>query len=495
MRSGLIRRSLAAASATVMAGAALVVGGAGVASAEPVSADYRVGSAFLANPFDLTREVSEAAPTFGDTVTITTTVQRDGSTSLLYRMRDHTPACLEYVAGSARWQATGGNVASEATAPGEFSQTAEYVQFANGWGVTPAPFWMTAQYTVSCDAGPLNTGGTWIKRAPAGNDELGSRNFGPQMTVLRKGTSVFLHEPVNPQVNQQVSLRAITSYVPDGSKVVFTVDGESVGEGTVSNGEAVLPWTPSTAGDKVVRATFAQTSTHGASTSQQRTVTVSPTNEDSSVEVTAAGSPQVGQSTRITAEVTPAGAGGTAEFLIDGTVIGTVPVQADGTAALNWIPQESGERTIDVNFSGRPGVNPSTGALGVNVSAADPGAEATSTSLATVPTTAAGEQIVLTANVTPPNASGSVAFYDGEALIGTAPVVNGVATFEWTPDAEGARTIRAEFTPAGNFLASQGTTQAVVTPQPVDEEPEPEPEPTDPGASGSLGSLTGSLGS
>lgn len=109
-------------------------------------------------------------------------------------------------------------------------------------------------------------------------------------------------------------------------------------------------------------------------------------------------------------------------------------------------------------------------------------------------TSPAGEAITLNATVSPSNATGSVAFYDGQTLIGTAAVVNGVATYEWTPDAEGARTIRAEFVPDDGFRASQDTTQAVITPQPVDEEPEPDPVPSDP-TSGSLGSLTGSLGS
>lgn len=495
MRSGLMRRSLAAASATVMAGAALVVGGAGVASAAPATATHNISGNLVTSSFSVERTLSEATPTYGDVVTMRTQVERTSLAHLLYRVRDFTPECMEYVPGTARWQASGGDVASEATAPGEFSRTANHVQFSHGGGVRATPFWMTAEYTVLCNAGQINSGGTWIKRALLGNDELGNADMGPQMTVLRKGTSVFLHEPVNPQVSQQVTLRAVTSYVPDGARVDFTVDGTSVGMGTVTNGEATIPWTPSTAGSKLVRATFAQTGTHGASTSQERTVTVSPTNQDSSVEVNAAGSPQVGKSTRISANVNPPGAGGTAEFLVDNSVIGAVPVQADGTAALNWIPQTPGEHTIDVNFSGRAGVNPSTGALGLTVSEADPGAEATSTSLATIPTTATGEQVALTATVTPQNASGSVAFYDGQTLIGTATVVNGVATYEWTPDTEGSRTIRAEFTPSGNFLASQATTQAVITPQAFDEEPAPEPEPSDPVASGSLGALTGSLGS
>ena len=40
-----------------------------------------------------------------------------------------------------------------------------------------------------------------------------------------------------------------------------------------------------------------------------------------------------------------------------------------------------------------------------------------------------GQPVTLTAVITPPNATGATTFYDGNALIGTAPVVFGVATF------------------------------------------------------------------
>ena len=484
MRSGLIRRSLAAASATVMAGAALVVGGAGVASAEPVSASHQTPGNAVESRFNVTRTVSEGSPTYGDTVTVTTNVERDNWIYLLYEVRDFTPSCFEYVSGSA-----------QANKGGDISVDAERVRWTYGAGRNANPFTMTADYRVLCDAGQVGTGGTWIKRAPGGNDELGDRNMGPSINVMRKGTSILFHQPTNPEVGQEVTLRVDTSNVPDGSQVDFTVDGETIGSGTVQNGNASVPWAPATPGNKNIRATFARTSTHTGSTAD-RTVVVSEANEDSTLSVDVAGTPTVGQSTRLTAEVAPAGAGGMVEFRANNVVIGEVPVQSDGTAALNWIPTEPVLTTIDAFFSGREGVNPSTGvAPAFTVNPAAPGAEQTSTTLEPVDTLSVGQATTLSATVSPSNADGTVAFYDGQTLIGTATVINGVATFEWNPATEGARTIRAEFTPAGNFLASQGTTQAVVTPQPVDEEPEPEPEPTDPGASGSLGSLTGSLGS
>ena len=132
MRSGLIRRSLAAASATVMAGAALVVGGAGVASAAPATVTHNISGNLVTSSFRVERTLSETTPTYGDVVEVRTQVQRTSLLHLLYRVRDFTPDCMEYVPGTARWQASGGGVASEATAPGEFSRTAGHIQFGPG---------------------------------------------------------------------------------------------------------------------------------------------------------------------------------------------------------------------------------------------------------------------------------------------------------------------------------------------------------------------------
>ena len=493
MRQRTVRRAVAAASATAMAGAALVVGGAGVASADPVTDTYSVSGNWVTSSFNITRTVSNGSPTFGETVEVRTEVQRTSLGHLLYRVRDFTPDCFEYVPGSARWQATGGAVASEATAPGEFSTAVDYVQFAKGSGVTATPFWMTADYTVTCPAGPVGSGGTWIKRAPAGNDQLGSSSFGRSVTVKRLGTSVFLAQPAHPEVGKPVALNVSTTNVPDGDQVTFTVDGETVGVAPVSNNQASLTYTPTSVGAKEVRANFVQTPTHGGSASIVRTMTVSQANVESSVSVTASDGAKVGQATQLTATVSPADAGGTVTFSDHGTEIGSAPVGADGTATIDWIPSVAGERTIDADFSGRTGVNPSNGATSVTVAAADPDDVATNTTLAEIPNAQVGEQITLTATVDAGVTGGSVSFYDDGVLIGTANVnENGQATLNWTPTTEGDRTVRAVFSGHGVYLSSDDSEPVFIAPAIVEPEPDPDPtDPTDPDT-GSLGSLTGS---
>lgn len=487
MRSGLMRRSLAAASATVMAGAALVVGGAGVASAAPGTASGSKGGV------SYVRTVSDNVPTWGDTITINNRMTRGSNLWLIYWIEDVKPACLEYVDGSATW-VVGTSTYTEATNPNEVTDLPTSTKIdapaANSW---QPPVSFSAQYRVNCNVGSLNTGGPRWNTTNAINGSADFSTNGPTINVQRKATTVFLPVPVDPQVGQQTALEAETTGIPDGQSVTFTVDGAPVGTGVVNGGSASLLWTATTPGVKQVQASFSQNTTHGGSLSQTRPVTVSAVNADSTTTLVAAGLPTVGQSTNLTATVTPAGAGGTVTFKENGTVIGTAPVGADGTAVLSWIPSVSGERSIDADFSGRPGVNASTVGDRVSVQAPAINTIATATSVDVVAVTAASQPITLTARVSPSDAGGLVTFYDGAAAIGTAPVdTKGVATITWTPSAAGERTVSAVYSGAGVHLASQGSTPVVITPAVVIPEPEPEPEIPGIGGSGSLGSLTGS---
>ena len=491
-----MRRALAAASATAMAGAALVVGGAGAASAEPLTVSGTT-AAVAGNYMSYERTVSNSAPVYGDVVTISGKIQRHGwaNTATLTSMRNLHPECFKYVPNSASWTVSG-KTYDQSSNPNEVNPTARYLELdpPGLWETTP--FVMRADFTVLCDAGPVPSGGlSWNSALAGQGSDSNSEKVGPTITVQRKGTQVWLAQPVNPEVNQQVTLRATTNNVPDGGVVSFSVDGAPVGTGPVSGGQATLEWTPTTAGTKQVTATFGQTPTHGGSTSQDRTIVVSPTNVASTVDITTTGDLKVGLGTRITATVSPAGAGGEVEFFEDNNPIGRASVDADGKASIDWIPSVAGERTIDAKFSGRTGVNPSTKGLAVAVAEAAPDAQSTTTTLADVESVQVGQETMLKATVTAGQAGGTVTFYDGSAVIGTAPVQSdGTATLPWTPETDGDRTIRAAYSGHGVYLASQDTKSVFIAPKVVNPDPDPDPgDPTEPGT-GSLGSLTGSGG-
>ena len=491
-----MRRVLAAASATAMAGTALVVGGAGAASAEPLTVSGRT-AAVVGNYMSYERTVSNNAPVYGDVVTISGKIQRHGwaNTATLTSMRNLHPECFKYVPNSASWTVSG-KTYDQSSNPNEVNPTARYLELdpPGLWETTP--FVMRADFTVLCDAGPVPSGGlSWNSALAGQGSDSNSEKVGPSITVQRKGTSVWLAQPVNPEVNQTVMLRATAKDVPDGGLVGFSVDGVHVGNGTVSGGQATLEWTPTTAGTKQVTATFGETPTHGGSTSQNRTVVVSPTNVASTVAITTSGDLKVGQSVRITATVSPAGAGGEVEFFDDNNPIGHATVSADGTASIDWIPSVAGQRSIDANFSGRTGVNPSNAGLAVTISEAGPERQSTTTTLADIESVQVGQETTLRATVVAGEVGGTVTFYDGSTVIGTAPVqADGTATMPWTPTTDGNQTIRAAYSGHGVYLASQDTKSVFVAPKVVNPDPDPDPgDSTEPGT-GSLGSLTGSGG-
>lgn len=71
-----------------------------------------------------------------------------------------------------------------------------------------------------------------------------------------------------------------------------------------------------------------------------------------------------------------------------------------------------------------------------------------------------GAHVTLAAAVSPASASGAVAFYDGATVLGTAPVLNGIAAFSPPLNATGRRTLRAHYTGDANY---PGSTSAPVS--------------------------------
>lgn len=490
MRNGKVRRGVAAVSATAMAGAALVVGGVGVASSAPesVTASEEFKGAG-AGRFRIDRTISEKSPTYGDEVTVRTHVERTYLLDLLYGVRSDVPACFERIAGTTKGQARGGALIAEPHR--EFSFAGDRVTW-NGPGVGPW-FWMETNYRVLCDAGNLSTGGAEF--ASVARQYRGSMDLGPSITVARASLGdFFLRVPTSAEVGEASSLNVRTD-APDGSNITFVVGGQTL-NGTVNDGEASVEWTPQSSGQQQITATFDRTSTHNGKT-DTRTVIVAEQVVDSSVQLTVPSDAQYGVESELSATVTPAtAAGGTVEFLEDGRVVASSVVPADGVVTVDWTPSAEGPVSIDARYLGHDGVRPSE-AVGqsVTVAPAEEGKVASTISLDAVEMTQVGETVTLRATVSPEGAGGQVVFYDGSEKLGAADVNSeGVATFEWTPSAAGERTVRAAFSGTDTVLASQRTTSVIITS--ATDVPDPdleEPGPTDPDT-GSLGSLTDSLG-
>lgn len=156
------------------------------------------------------------------------------------------------------------------------------------------------------------------------------------------------------QVGTATDLKATVSPSTGGGSVTFLLNGTTLAVLPVSAaGVASYSWTPQTAGSHEIIADYSGGSGVEGSNAV-RTVVVAPRPAnltDSTTTLTATdGTPGVAQT--ISAQVSPADAGGTVTFRDGSTVIGTVAVNAAGNASISWIPAELGQRTIRAEYSG-----------------------------------------------------------------------------------------------------------------------------------------------
>ncbi|MGX1770183.1 Ig-like domain repeat protein [Dietzia sp. NPDC055343] len=497
MRNQTIRRAVAAASATAMAGAALVVGGAGAASAaEAVKPGTVSGSA--GNKLEFKRTISSGEVTYGETVTITSEIVDSKGVTWWANthswIENNTEPCLQYVPGSAKWRAwPSESFETPSTKPGEFKPSENVIR-AQFPAVVSDPLVLKADYVVLCDAGDAVATGGMSWKGTYGSSGSEYRSFGPTIKVNRATVSdFFFAAPVSPEVGKITEL-VVTTSAPEGSRVTFDVEGKTL-SGTVTGGKATASWTPASAGSKQIVATFAGTPTHAGKT-ETRTVNVAAQVFDSTTTLTAPSDAQHGVKSQLSATVAPtAAAGGRVEFLEDGKVVGGGMVSSSGSVTIDWYPSKAGNVTIDARYLGNDAVR-SSQAIGQNVTvaAADVAKESSTTTLDEVSMTQVGQSIALRAVVDPAYAGGTVSFFDGAELIGDIQVdASGVATLTgWKPSTSGERTVTAHYSGTPTVHPSQDSVQVVITSS--TDAPE-EPNPGGPsGGTGSLGSLTENLG-
>lgn len=180
----------------------------------------------------------------------------------------------------------------------------------------------------------------------------------------------------------------------------------------------------------------------------------------------------VGTAVTLSADVSPAPAGGTVQFKDGDTNIGAPATVVNGTAALRHTFAAEGPRTLTAVFNGADGFTGSTSAAQtVNVAPAAIVAAPTATTL-TVPATAtSGSAVALSATVSPAPEGGTVQFSEDNTPIGApVEVVGGVATLAHSFAAAGHHNITASYQGSLGFAASQSAsaTVSVSAPAPSD---------------------------
>jgi hypothetical protein len=153
------------------------------------------------------------------------------------------------------------------------------------------------------------------------------------------------------------------------------------------------------------------------------------------------------------------GATGTVTFMDGVTVLGTGTVSG-GTASFSTTTLSVGTHSITAVYSGDPNYNGATSAVlsqVVNKATSGIGATPPTTIASSLNPAPAGTAVTLTATV-PAGATGSVSFYDGTTLLGTATISGGKASFTTSALGVGTHSITAVYGGDANY---NGATSAV----------------------------------
>lgn len=255
-----LKKTIGAAAVTAGAGALLLplIGPfAAPASAAPATVSWDDGSSH----YD--RTISDTTPAIGDTITVTTQFQRKDIDEYIYKIKDISDQCLDYVAGSAKWE--GGAISAVNTSkPGEvlvsspdsISWRVATAGLVWNWGAKRS---FSLQYKVTPECSGKSVVTTMHYGGSRGDGTYQGK--GPTITVAKivkanSSTSVSVNPSPRANVASTVTARvSATGKTPTGT-VDFFNNGTKIGSGTVSNGAASTSWTPSAAGAYAIKAVY-----------------------------------------------------------------------------------------------------------------------------------------------------------------------------------------------------------------------------------------------
>ncbi len=260
-------------------------------------------------------------------------------------------------------------------------------------------------------------------------------------------------------VSAQVILYATISNPLATGTVTFYNGSTQIGTAVVSNAfpaddaVAQLSTTFSTPGPQVITAKYGGSQFFASSESSPITIgiysnSLTPTTtalQSSNL------APEFDTNVTLTATISPSTATGTVNFFSGSTQIGSEALNA-GTATLTTSFALGGQIALTAKYSGDyTNASSTSSPLDVNVN----GPLATSISLqASTAATAVGDNVTLTASLTPAAATGSVTFYNGAASIGTSNVNAGTATLTTAFAAAGQLPLTAKFEANSSYAAS-----------------------------------------
>jgi len=378
-----------------------------------------------------------------------------GTTTIAVSASPNQPQFSQNVTFTATIQSAGGNTATGIVAFYEGATFLGSVSVANNSAVFSiatlvlGPHTISAQY--SGDNNYLNSSGTIsvsvTKSATTTtvSSSLATSTYGQNVTFSATAIPAFGSLP-----GGQISFF-------DGTNLLGTVNATS--------GAAQITVPSLTSGTHSITAQWLQTYNYASSTSNTITQTVTPAATTTSVS-TVVNPSSYGQ--QISANVTidstyHYSSNGAAVTLFDnGTSLGFEYIQGS-TASFVVSTLSAGVHSLTANYAGDSNLTGSTSAAYTqNVNQATTTTSVFLTSYSSL----FGQSVTMTASVQSPSTlpeTGTVSFFDGTTLLGTAPVITARAQFTTSTLSPGTHPISAQYSGDSNFVGSTSSPNQTLT--------------------------------
>lgn len=331
----------------------------------------------------------------------------------------------------------------------------------------PVQFWSQSQGLLgsavlstgvaSISLANLNQGSNQVYARYYANGEFGESISPTLSQLVKRPVETTLSASVNPStfgatVNLTAVVSASDSFFPAGAVEFF--DGSTLlGTAGYAAGGAQFSVSALSAGAHNLTSRYGGDDFHFPATSSVYVLTVQKLATTTTL-VSNLNPSNQNQPVTFSASVAPAAATGTVTFFDGAAALGTVSLTA-GSGALQISTLTAGAHTITAQFNGGPNHNPSvSGGLSQIVK------ELTTTTLTATPASSTfGQSVTLRAALNPASATGTVQFFDGATLLGSANLSGGVATLATAALFGGTHSLTALYT--GDAASASSASAAV----------------------------------
>ena len=274
-------------------------------------------------------------------------------------------------------------------------------------------------------------------------------------TAKTNTTTSIVTNPAFPVVGQTVALIATVAPSAATGSVNFYTGSTLIGSGNLAGGQASVNVQAQTAGLTLVnlQAVYPGDLNHNGSSSASISVNVVKASTTTMV-VSGLNPSTAGQSVTFTATVAPAAATGTITFVAGTLTLGTVALTG-GSASLSTAAIPAGSSTVTAQYNGDANYNG-----GISAGLAQVVKANTATVLTATPNPSTyGQTVTLRAAISPASATGTVQFFNGATLLGTAAVSAGVGQLATSSLPAGPLSLRAQY--SGDATANPSTSSNV----------------------------------